>query len=93
MKFQRNNRVAIFNLMMLQNYVINNSSVGDDPDSTYLVLSGRLRSIVLDEKGATRILGEYGRDDWVGLVSIYYWNQLIFNFSFFGKYHTSNILY
>uniref|UniRef100_A0A5F9D5U5 lysophospholipase n=1 Tax=Oryctolagus cuniculus TaxID=9986 RepID=A0A5F9D5U5_RABIT len=41
---------------------------GDKSDCTYIVLSGRLRSVVRKEDGKKRLVGEYGRGDLVGVV-------------------------
>lgn len=37
-------------------------------DSTYIVLSGRLRSVVTQPNGKKEIVGEYGKGDLVGIV-------------------------
>lgn len=39
-------------------------------DSTYIVLSGRLRSVVTQANGKKEIVGEYGKGDMVGIVSV-----------------------
>lgn len=39
-------------------------------DSTYIVLSGRLRSVVTQANGKKEIVGEYGKGDMVGIVRI-----------------------
>lgn len=39
-------------------------------DSTYIVLSGRLRSIVTQSNGKKEIVGEYGKGDMVGIVEM-----------------------
>ncbi|XP_008046035.1 patatin-like phospholipase domain-containing protein 7, partial [Carlito syrichta] len=41
---------------------------GDRSDCTYIVLSGRLRSVVRKDDGKKRLAGEYGRGDLVGVV-------------------------
>ncbi|XP_062333944.1 patatin-like phospholipase domain-containing protein 7a isoform X2 [Osmerus eperlanus] len=41
---------------------------GDKSDSTYIVLSGRLRSVILKEDGKKELTGEYGRGDLIGVV-------------------------
>ncbi|KAG8518611.1 Patatin-like phospholipase domain-containing protein 7, partial [Galemys pyrenaicus] len=41
---------------------------GDRSDCTYIVLSGRLRSVVRKEDGKKRLAGEYGRGDLIGVV-------------------------
>ncbi|XP_041530348.1 patatin-like phospholipase domain-containing protein 7 isoform X1 [Microtus oregoni] len=41
---------------------------GDKSDCTYIVLSGRLRSVVRKDDGKKRLAGEYGRGDLVGVV-------------------------
>lgn len=39
-------------------------------DSTYIVLSGRLRSVVTQQNGKKEIVGEYGKSDMVGIVEM-----------------------
>lgn len=39
-------------------------------DSTYIVLSGRLRSIVTQANGKKEIVGEYGKGDIVGIMEM-----------------------
>lgn len=39
-------------------------------DSTYIVLSGRLRSVVTQANGKKEIVGEYGKGDMVGIVEM-----------------------
>uniref|UniRef100_A0A8C7BBK7 Patatin like phospholipase domain containing 7 n=1 Tax=Neovison vison TaxID=452646 RepID=A0A8C7BBK7_NEOVI len=41
---------------------------GDKSDCTYIVLSGRLRSVIRKEDGKKRLAGEYGRGDLIGVV-------------------------
>ncbi|XP_048876828.1 patatin-like phospholipase domain-containing protein 7 isoform X3 [Brienomyrus brachyistius] len=41
---------------------------GDKSDSTFIVLSGRLRSVILKEDGKKELTGEYGRGDLIGVV-------------------------
>ncbi|KAK2120856.1 Patatin-like phospholipase domain-containing protein 7 [Saguinus oedipus] len=41
---------------------------GDRSDCTYIVLSGRLRSVIRKEDGKKRLAGEYGRGDLVGVA-------------------------
>ncbi|NP_666363.3 patatin-like phospholipase domain-containing protein 7 [Mus musculus] len=41
---------------------------GDKSDCTYIVLSGRLRSVIRKDDGKKRLAGEYGRGDLVGVV-------------------------
>lgn len=43
---------------------------GDKSDSTFIVLSGRLRSVILKEDGKKELTGEYGRGDLIGVVRI-----------------------
>uniref|UniRef100_A0A8C9S5M2 lysophospholipase n=1 Tax=Scleropages formosus TaxID=113540 RepID=A0A8C9S5M2_SCLFO len=40
----------------------------DKSDSTYIVLSGRLRSVILKDDGKKELIGEYGRGDLIGVV-------------------------
>ncbi|XP_063066294.1 patatin-like phospholipase domain-containing protein 7 isoform X2 [Engraulis encrasicolus] len=40
----------------------------DRSDSTFIVLSGRLRSVILKEDGKKELTGEYGRGDLIGVV-------------------------
>ncbi|KAF6204717.1 hypothetical protein GE061_018878 [Apolygus lucorum] len=42
---------------------------GDDSDCTYIVLSGRLRSVITHSSGKKELVGEYGKGDLVGIVS------------------------
>lgn len=39
-------------------------------DSTYIVLSGRLRSVITQTHGKKEIVGEYGKGDMVGIVEM-----------------------
>ncbi|XP_075885209.1 patatin-like phospholipase domain-containing protein 7 [Nelusetta ayraudi] len=41
---------------------------GEKSDSTFIVLSGRLRSVILKEDGKKELVGEYGRGDLIGVV-------------------------
>ncbi|KAL2092636.1 hypothetical protein ACEWY4_012434 [Coilia grayii] len=41
---------------------------GDESDSTFIVLSGRLRSVILKDDGKKELAGEYGRGDLIGVV-------------------------
>ncbi|XP_058158775.1 patatin-like phospholipase domain-containing protein 7 isoform X3 [Dasypus novemcinctus] len=43
---------------------------GDKSDCTYIVLSGRLRSVIRKDDGKKRLAGEYGRGDLVGVVRL-----------------------
>lgn len=43
---------------------------GDKSDSTFIVLSGRLRSVIMKEDGKKELTGEYGRGDLIGVVSV-----------------------
>ncbi|KAA0716959.1 Patatin-like phospholipase domain-containing protein 7 [Triplophysa tibetana] len=40
----------------------------DKPDSTFIVLSGRLRSVIKKDDGKKELAGEYGRGDLIGVV-------------------------
>lgn len=40
----------------------------DDSDSTYIVLSGRLRSVITHKNGKKELVGEYGKGDLIGVV-------------------------
>lgn len=42
---------------------------GEKSDSTFIVLSGRLRSVITKEDGKKELIGEYGRGDLIGVVS------------------------
>lgn len=42
----------------------------DPSDSMYIILSGRLRSVVTGKDGKRQMIGEYGRGDLVGLVEV-----------------------
>ncbi|KAM8934804.1 patatin-like phospholipase domain-containing protein 7 isoform 2-T2 [Pelodytes ibericus] len=41
---------------------------GDKSDCTYIVLNGRLRSVIRKEDGKKQLTGEYGRGDLIGVV-------------------------
>lgn len=41
---------------------------GEKSDSTFIVLSGRLRSVIMKEDGKKELIGEYGRGDLIGVV-------------------------
>ncbi|XP_068561962.1 patatin-like phospholipase domain-containing protein 7a isoform X2 [Cebidichthys violaceus] len=41
---------------------------GEKSDSTFIVLSGRLRSVILKEDGKKELIAEYGRGDLIGVV-------------------------
>uniref|UniRef100_A0AAY4EI32 lysophospholipase n=2 Tax=Denticeps clupeoides TaxID=299321 RepID=A0AAY4EI32_9TELE len=41
---------------------------GDKSDSTFIVLSGRLRSVIMKDDGKKELTGEYGRGDLIGVV-------------------------
>uniref|UniRef100_A0A4W5R6B2 lysophospholipase n=1 Tax=Hucho hucho TaxID=62062 RepID=A0A4W5R6B2_9TELE len=41
---------------------------GDKSDSTFIVLSGRLRSVIAKDDGKKELTGEYGRGDLIGVV-------------------------
>lgn len=41
---------------------------GDESDCTFIVLSGRLRSVITHQGGKKELVGEYGRGDMVGIV-------------------------
>ncbi|RVE68651.1 hypothetical protein OJAV_G00093920 [Oryzias javanicus] len=41
---------------------------GDKSDSTFIVLSGRLRSVITKDDGKKELAGEYGRGDLIGVV-------------------------
>ncbi|CAG2107703.1 unnamed protein product, partial [Medioppia subpectinata] len=43
---------------------------GDKSDCTYIVLSGRLRSVITRPNGKKEFVGEYGKGDLVGLVEV-----------------------
>lgn len=42
---------------------------GDKSDCTYIVLNGRLRSVIQKGSGKKELVGEYGRGDLIGVVS------------------------
>lgn len=48
----------------------------DDSDSTYVVLSGRLRSVITHKNGKKELVGEYGKGDLVGVVSMKFFNSI-----------------
>ena len=41
---------------------------GDESDSTFIVLSGRLRSVIKHENSKKELVAEYGKGDLVGIV-------------------------
>ncbi|XP_076050724.1 patatin like phospholipase domain containing sws isoform X1 [Oratosquilla oratoria] len=43
---------------------------GQKTDSTYIVLSGRLRSVITHRDGHKELVGEYGKGDLVGIVEL-----------------------
>ncbi|KAI5307486.1 phosphatidylcholine and lysophosphatidylcholine phospholipase, partial [Ascosphaera atra] len=43
---------------------------GDDSDSIYIVLNGRLRAVQEDKKGKLTITGEYGQGESVGELEV-----------------------
>lgn len=45
---------------------------GEKSDCTFIVLSGRLRSVILKEDGKKELIGEYGRGDLIGVVRMKY---------------------
>lgn len=47
----------------------------DQSDCTYIVLNGRLRSVIRKANGKKELVGEYGRGDLIGVVSSF--NQWI----------------
>lgn len=42
---------------------------GDESDCTFVVLSGRVRSVITQSNGKKELVGEYGKGDLVGIVS------------------------
>lgn len=56
----------------IDRYVFHINRQDDDSDSTYIVLSGRLRSVITHPDGKKELVGEYGKGDLVGIVSIIY---------------------
>ena len=42
----------------------------ESSDSTYIVLSGRMRSVITQTSGKKEIVGEYGKGDLVGIVEM-----------------------
>ncbi|KAK0159924.1 hypothetical protein PV328_007384 [Microctonus aethiopoides] len=43
---------------------------GDESDSTFIVLSGRLRSVITHKDGKKELVAEYGKGDLVGIVEM-----------------------
>lgn len=43
---------------------------GEKSDSTFIVLSGRLRSVIMREDKKKELAGEYGRGDLIGVVRL-----------------------
>lgn len=46
------------------------SRQGDKSDCTYIVLNGRLRSVIRMDDGKKHLTGEYGRGDLIGVVRV-----------------------
>lgn len=42
----------------------------EESDSTFIVLSGRLRSVITHPDGKKEIVAEYGKGDLIGIVSV-----------------------
>ena len=42
---------------------------GDDADAAYIILNGRVRSVVRKSNGKKELVDEYGRGETIGLVS------------------------
>jgi len=42
---------------------------GDESDCTFIVLSGRVRSVITQSNGKKELVGEYGKGGLVGIVS------------------------
>lgn len=49
----------------------------DQSDCTYIVLNGRLRSVIRKSNGKKELVGEYGRGDLIGVVSLSLLSQRI----------------
>lgn len=46
----------------------------EESGSTFIVLSGRLRSVITHPNGKKELVGEYGKGDLVGIVSfMFFW--------------------
>ena len=43
---------------------------GDFSDSVYIVLTGRLRTVISSQGGKKEMVGEYGRGELVGIVEV-----------------------
>lgn len=43
---------------------------GDSSDSLYIILTGRLRSVISTWGGKKELVGEYGRGELVGIVEV-----------------------
>lgn len=43
---------------------------GDPSEHIYIVLTGRLRSVITKENGKKELVGEYGRGELVGIVEV-----------------------
>jgi len=50
-------------------YIFKSSRQDNESDCTYIVLSGRLRSVITHANGKKELVGEYGKGDLVGIVS------------------------
>lgn len=51
---------------------------GDSSDCTYIVLNGRLRSVIRMDDGKKHLTGEYGRGDLIGVVRDWQLCRLLF---------------
>ena len=61
------------------------SRQGQPTDSTFIVLSGRLRSVITHKNGRKEVVAEYGKGDLVGIVSDLFVTLLFNVCGSFGK--------
>lgn len=63
---------------------------GEESDSTFIVLSGRLRSVITHENGKKELVAEYGKGDLVGIVSFSF---LIIIHAYFHSSQTHKVVF
>lgn len=67
----------------------------DESDSTYIVLSGRLRSVITHKNGKKELVAEYGKGDLIGvvckLISINFSRKYVENMNFSHNFYLAGI--
>lgn len=58
------------NSLIHKNIIFDWTRQGDQSDHIYIVLTGRLRSVITKENGKKELVGEYGRGELVGIVEV-----------------------